>query len=359
MADVHSKAVSGVDSWLWRSHTPASMPGRPGGPAAVEMGRWGLKSRPRRVSVRTGATVRHSSPSRPACLARRCLLHGGLLAVTVFGSGVGHGLDYAYAPYNTGSMDPQTTGWPLTADERAYVLKPEYERRPGAEIMQHKPDLWPVTPAAGCWAGTSWLDVHADLVKAVEAARGPIDVLLIGDSITQQWGSHWARHFPALRTINIGIGGDKTQNVLWRLDHGGVAGLEPKVCVLLVGNNNMFFTPETGVKAAALGVKACLDNLRERFPGARVVVVKIFPAHGPGNRFYEDIRRTNTALDALQLTADPKVMVLDMTAELVVADGTLRPELYTADGIHLAAGGYDVYAARLRPLLAQALEAGR
>lgn len=109
---------------------------------------------------------------------------------------------------------------------------------------------------------------------------------------------------------------------------------------------------------AASGVRACLDNLRERFPQALIVVVKIFPAHAPGSRFYEDIRRTNAALDGLDLTADPRVSVLDMTADLVTADGTLQKDLYAADGIHLSAAGYDVYAVKLRPFLEQALGSG-
>lgn len=286
----------------------------------------------------------------PPCLS--------LLFLAVSIGDIALGLDYAYSPYNTGAMDPQPTGWPLSDGERAYVLKPEYERRPGAEATQHKPELWPVVPAAGFWGGTSWLDFHAGLVKTAEAAKGPIDVLLVGDSITQQWGPAWARNFPKWKTVNIGIGGDKTQNVLWRLDHGGVAGLEPRACVLLIGNNNMFFAPETGVEAAAQGIKTCVMNLREKFPEAGIVVVKIFPAHAPGVPFYEHIKQTNAALDALKLTADPQVQLLDLTADLVHADGTLRKELFSPDAIHLAPAGYDRYAAKLRPLLEKVLGAG-
>jgi hypothetical protein len=115
-------------------------------------------------------------------------------------------------------------GWPLSDEERAYVLKPEYERRPGSEAQKHLPQMWPAVPSAGFWGGSSWLDTHAGLVKIAEANKGPIDVLLVGDSITMQWGSALAEHFPKLKTVNIGIGGDKTQNVLWRLDHGASRG---------------------------------------------------------------------------------------------------------------------------------------
>ena len=90
-------------------------------------------------------------------------------------------------PYTT--PEPQKTGWPLTEEERAYVLKPEHERRPGSEAHKLPPQMWPVVPSAGTFGGTAWLDIHAKLVANVEENKGPIDILLIGDSITQQWGS--------------------------------------------------------------------------------------------------------------------------------------------------------------------------
>jgi len=264
-------------------------------------------------------------------------------------------LEYAHKP-----ADPQPTGWPLTAEETAFIAKPEYERRPGRENNQHLPQLWPAVPSAGTWGGTSWVDTHAKLVAYVQANRGPCDVLLVGDSITQQWGSPldkgvlndaWLKTFPDARTINIGIGGDKAQNVLWRLDHGGVDGLKPRAIVLMIGNNNMFFTPETGVAAVAQGVKACLANLREKFPEADVVVAKILPCHAPKVRFYEDIVLTNAEIEKLNLGADPKVKVLDLTKDFLNADGTIKPALFKPDNIHLSLAGYEIYAARLKPLL--------
>ena len=267
-----------------------------------------------------------------------------------------HGAPAIEYPYDT--AEPQKTGWPLSDEERAYVLRAEHERRPGREANRHLPELWPVVPSAGFWGGTAWLDFHAGLVKTVEEARGPIDVLLVGDSITQQWGEAWAANFPMWKAVNISVGGDKTQNVLWRLDHGGADGLEPKVCVLLVGNNNMFFTPETGVDPVAKGIAACAAILRERFPEAPLIVVKVFPAHAPGNRFYEDIEKVNAALDRVDLLADADVHVLDLWDEMVDADGTVRQELFTADSIHLSRKGYDLFAAKLRPLLEATLAGG-
>lgn len=266
-------------------------------------------------------------------------------------------------PYQT--AEPQKTGWPLTAEERDYVVnKPEHDRRPGRESNKHLPELWPVIPTAGHWGGTSWLDTHTKLVDFVKANQGPVDILLVGDSITQQWGSPldqgvlndaWNKQFGAYKTVNIGIGGDKTQNVLWRLDHGGVDGLKPQLIVLMIGNNNMFFTAETGILPAAKGVQACVANLRRNFPKADIVVTKILPCHAPGNKFYEDIKQTNAALDTLKMDNDPKVQILDLTSDFVEADGTLKKSLFTADKIHLTLDGYVAYATKLKAIVDKSL----
>ncbi len=280
------------------------------------------------------------------------ILLGSLLLIPLRAAAV----DYQYQ-----TAEPQKTGWPLTPEERAYVVdRPEYERRPGREANKHLPELWPVVPSAGHWGGTSWLDTHAKLVEHVKAKSGPCDVLLVGDSITQQWGSPldkgvlneaWQKHFADYRTINIGIGGDKTQNVLWRLDHGGVDGLQPKVVIVMIGNNNMFFTPETGIEPVARGAQVVVANVREKFPQAAVIVAKILPCHAPGVRFYEDIKKTNHAMDALKLDADSKVTILDLWHDFANHDGTLKNDLFTPDKIHLSPAGYAVYAERLKPLL--------
>ncbi len=257
-------------------------------------------------------------------------------------------LDYPYV-----TAEPQKTGWPLTPEERAYVVeKPEHDRRPGRESNKHLPKLWPQVPCAGHFGGDAWLKLHEAHVKIVEENKGPIDVLLVGDSITIQWGEAWKKHFPKLTAVNIGIGGDKTQNVLWRLDHGGAEGLQPRAIVLMIGNNNMFFTPETGIEAAALGVQMCVKNLRAKFPEAAIFVSKILPAHTPGNRFYEDIKQTNAALDPLRLDSDPQVKVFDMWTDFTNADGTIKKELFAPDNIHLSQeGGYWLYACKLKPIL--------
>jgi lysophospholipase L1-like esterase len=271
------------------------------------------------------------------------------------------GIEYPYA-----TAEPQKTGWPLTPEEKAYVIdKPEHDRRPGRESNKHLPTIWPLVPAAGHWGGSAWLDAHAKLVSYAQENKGPTDILLVGDSITQQWGSPldqgtlndaWKKHFGDYKTINIGIGGDKTQNVLWRLDHGGVEGLEPRLVIVMIGNNNMFFTPETGIEAAAKGIQMCVANVRDQFPKADVILAKILPCHAPGKSFYEDIKKTNDALDPLKIDSDPKVRILDLTNDFLNADGTIKKTLYTPDNIHLSLAGYSLYAERLKPLIDKSLK---
>lgn len=276
----------------------------------------------------------------------RSLTINALLISVVLMTQTALAIDY---PYQT--AEPQKTGWPLSDEERAYVLRPEHERRPGREANKHLPAMWPVVPSAGNWGGTSWLDTHAKLVKHVKVNAGPCDVLLVGDSITIQWGESWKKHFPDLKAVNIGIGGDKTQNVLWRLDHGGVDGLQPRLIVLMIGNNNVFFTPETGIEPAAKGIEMCVKNLRDKFPKTPIIVATILPAHQPGNRFYEDIKKINSALDTLKLESNTQLRVLNLWSDFVNADGTLKKDLFTSDNIHLTPLGYAAYAAKLKPLL--------
>src|SRR5438552_5420269 len=74
------------------------------------------------------------------------------------------------------------------------------------------------------------------------AKKGDIDVLFLGDSITQGWESKgknvWSSRYAEKKAANFGIGGDKTQHVLWRIANGELDGVNPKVAVLLIGTNN-------------------------------------------------------------------------------------------------------------------------
>ncbi len=131
------------------------------------------------------------------------------------------------------------------------MLKPEGESFP----VPHDPNTWPVTPIAESLEGfgiSRWLDSLAALVNLKEANKANAEILLIGDSMTQNWGGGfnawakapltllnpfigaWSDRFSGDRTINLGIAGDKTQSILWRLNRGALDGAKPKVLVLAI-----------------------------------------------------------------------------------------------------------------------------
>ncbi|MEI8017296.1 MAG: hypothetical protein WCH39_03800, partial [Schlesneria sp.] len=84
-----------------------------------------------------------------------------------------------------------------------------------------------------------------------------------------------------------------------------------------------------------------------------IVVAKILPAHEPGHAFYEDIKKTNAALNQLKLDSQPGITVLDLTSDFTIAEGKLNKELFTPDNVHLSAAGYEIYARRLNPLISK------
>ena len=153
--------------------------------------------------------------------------------------------------------------------------------------------------------------------------------------------------------VNLGIGGDRTENVLWRLDHAALDGLSPKVAILMIGVNNAPLVTANGVPAVSVaqGIQLCVQNLRARCPGTEIVLVKILPAFAPGSAVHADIKRINASLDALKLDADPKVHILDLWPDFTNPDGSLKTAAYSDGHLHLSDSGYEIWAGGLQPLL--------
>jgi len=267
-------------------------------------------------------------------------------------------ITYPYEPYHQGRMDPKITGWPLSAEGRAWAIQPREQRRPGDEAGKALPDLIPVVPSAGRWKDPEkWLNLHGTLVEVVRSQQKPVDVVLLGDSITWLWGGTkignpkfheaWAKRFSHLNTVNLGIPGDTTENILWRLDHGALDGIQPRVLVLLIGTNNK---PNEKTQAAvAEGIRLILDNLQKRLPQTRIILVKTLPVAS------EDMRRFCDHLDTLGLDQRSGIQVLDLWEEFVLPDGSIDLDQYIDAGLHLGEG-YELYAKQLEPLLKRALE---
>jgi lysophospholipase L1-like esterase len=201
--------------------------------------------------------------------------------------------------------------------------------------------------------------VHAQLLA--KAKQGRVDLYFAGDSITRRWGAtdypeflaHWKKTFHGWNAGNFAWGGDATQNMLWRLHHGELDGVNPKVVVLLAGTNNLGpgAAEEARVADVTRGITALVAEIRERAPLARIVLMGILPRNDlPG--VMPAINRIN---DNIARIADGEtVRYLNINDRLADADGNLF-EGMTVDRLHLGLKGYQVWADALIPVLTELL----
>jgi lysophospholipase L1-like esterase len=208
--------------------------------------------------------------------------------------------------------------------------------------------------------GYFWFKRHEAILE-LQKLRQP-DFVLIGDSITHRWGGEptkenepgkksppdsaaWKEIWDHHNVINMGFGWDRTQNVLWRLQHGEMEGIQPKVIVLNIGTNNLTptehsraNTPEE-VSAAHVTI---VEILRQRCPKSRIIVMGIFPRHeAPPTLTMKNIDQTNE-LTARSLAGKPGIQFLDLRNKLLEPDGTLSKQTFP-DGTHPSADGYRIW----------------
>lgn len=187
--------------------------------------------------------------------------------------------------------------------------------------------------------------------------QGNINVVFLGDSITQGWGGEgkavWEKRFAPLGAVNFGIGGDSTRQVLWRIEHGLLDGLAPKAVVLKIGTNNLYGDFNAGSdEEIARGIEAIVKTVREKLPATRIVLCGILPRQ---NEFFTNrILKINPLLKKLE--DGQGVRFLDLTEKFETAPGKVIPELFVPDQLHLAAKGYEVWADALEPVVRELLK---
>jgi lysophospholipase L1-like esterase len=198
----------------------------------------------------------------------------------------------------------------------------------------------------------NWMTRHQSFNERVK--QGHADLLFIGDSITQGWEragkSAWDEFYAKRNAVNLGIGGDRTQHVLWRLDHGNIEGITPKLAVIMIGTNNS--TTNTSQQIAE-GVKLIVEKLRAKLPGTKVLVLAIFP-RGPDK---DDAKRkvNEGANEIIHKLADGKMVhYLDIGPKFLAADGTLSKEVMP-DLLHLNEASYRTWAESIEPKVKELL----
>lgn len=203
-----------------------------------------------------------------------------------------------------------------------------------------------------------WMSVerwHEFFAEDIEVARrGDVDLLFMGDSITEGWPpALWQQYFAPYNAANFGIGGDQTNNLLWRLEHGEIEKLQPKVVVVMIGVNNLGLGAQKPAEVFQ-GVKAVTEKLRAAFPDAKILLNGIFPyqetAQSP---MRAPVIKTNKLIQTLH---DGKhIFFHDFGHLMLQDDGSISPEIMP-DFLHPAEPGYQIWADAMMPILRKWLD---
>jgi beta-glucosidase len=182
------------------------------------------------------------------------------------------------------------------------------------------------------------------------------ELLFIGDSITQGWEGQgakevWAQFYAKRKAVNLGIGGDRTQHVLWRLENAPLEGVKPKAAVIMIGTNNSNGEDNTPGQIAE-GVAAIVKKLRERLPNTKILLLGIFPRGENFNAQRGKLTQINQVL--MKLDDGKNVHYLDIGHQFLTNDGILLAEIMP-DYLHLSAKGYQIWADAIEPKLVDLL----
>ncbi len=189
-----------------------------------------------------------------------------------------------------------------------------------------------------------WQDRHKQINQKVTEAGKKASVIFIGDSITQGWESEgkevWGTYYAGRNAVNLGIGGDRTQHVLWRLDHGNLDGLEPKVAVVMIGTNNSNGEDNTPGQIVE-GISAIVAKLREKLPTTRILLLGIFPRGENFSNQRGKVLQVNQVIR--RLADDRQVFWEDFGYKFVNSEGSIPKDLMP-DYLHLSPKGYGIWA---------------
>lgn len=228
--------------------------------------------------------------------------------------------------------------------------------RPSLACPDHRTQS--VTPDTlnEAWAIDWWLPRHEKKLAEIRAHRDAgrnVDLVFVGDSITEGWEKSgqkvWDQHFAKYNALDLGFGGDRTENLLWRLQHGEIDGIRPKAVVMLIGTNNTGHRGEDPALIVA-GIRRDLAEIRHRQPQAKVLLMAIFPRDELPDGA---LRRHNDQVNALlpALADGRNVVLLDIGKDLLQPDGVLSKDVMP-DFLHPNERGYEIWARHLDAALA-------
>lgn len=203
-----------------------------------------------------------------------------------------------------------------------------------------------------------WLKRHEGFVA--EAKKGGIDLLLLGDSITDAWRGGkqkalWDEHFAPLKAANFGISGDRTQHVLWRIQNGELDGITPKAVMLMIGTNNIGQNNPEPPASAVAGIKAIVKEIHSKSPKTKVLLLGVFPrAEKPDHAHRAQIKEINAEIAKLD-DGGKTVKFLDIGEKFLQPDGTISKETMP-DFLHLTEKGYRIWSEAVKQPLAELMK---
>jgi lysophospholipase L1-like esterase len=180
------------------------------------------------------------------------------------------------------------------------------------------------------------------------AKKGDIDLLFLGDSITDFWHTRgqevWDKTFAPLKAANFGINADRTQNLLFRLQNGELEGFKAKCIVLMIGTNNIGTPdmPRNTVEDTIAGVKAVVNEIRTRQPQAKILLLAIFPrGQNPDDAHRPAIKQVNAEL--AKWDDGKNIFYMDIGDKFLQPDGSISNEIMV-DYLHPSPKGYQIWA---------------
>lgn len=196
-----------------------------------------------------------------------------------------------------------------------------------------------------------FLAAHANFVKV--AKENQAKLLFLGDSITAGWSGKkdiWTAAFEQYKPANFGIGGDRTQHVLWRILNGELDSFTPKTVVIMIGTNNSGSDPAEGI---ASGIVKIVETFRQKTPATKVLLLAVFPRGEKPNPSREKLKSVNAQIS--KLDDGKNVFFLDIGDKFLEPDGSISKDTMH-DFLHLTNKGYQIWADAIAPSLAKLMQ---
>lgn len=250
------------------------------------------------------------------------------------------------------------------------VCAPEELRAKMDELAAKERKPATVLPDGSKWEHPFWRERCLAKQKEIAANESHVfDCVFLGDSITHNWEretipntvydkfggfglENWRTEFKDFRVLNLGIGGDRTQDLLWRLANGELENYKARLFTLMIGTNNV---RSNSPEEMAAGVKAILDLVKAKHPEAKIVLYAIFPR---GKEAKDGLRAKNEKANALiRSFADGETVIWhDINAKFLEPDGHMEQAMM-ADYLHPTPKGYGFWSDDVKPLIVEAAKA--